>query len=104
MWYLQRMGRDAESWESVRDIPADAFRFFREMGEGRWMAARHGNGVDQVVLENGVMRRIASGLPGQRVVSLAVAPDGSVFAGLANGMQVSRDGGETWDTVVVFDE
>lgn len=94
----------SESWESVRDIPADAFRFFRKMGAGQWIAARHERGIDTIVLEDGVMRRIATGLPDQRIVSMAVAPDGSIFAGLAHGMRMSRDGGETWEPVVVIDE
>ncbi|WP_156932942.1 hypothetical protein [Desulfonatronum lacustre] len=108
--YSQRMmntfalRRGTDKWEEAPDIPRDAYRFFRALGQGRWVAARQEIGVD-FLLGEGVSLAVADrGLMNRHVLSLDVAPDGAVFAGLQDGMMVTRDRGKSWQPVVVVQE
>lgn len=96
--------RDAEKWEEVPGIPRDAYRFFCPLGQERWVAARQEIGVDFLVDQGTTLVVSESGLMSRRVLSLSVGPGGAVFAGMQDGMMVSRDRGKSWQPVEVVEE
>lgn len=96
--------RGTEEWEEVLNIPLDAYRFFRALDQKHWIAARLEIGVDLLVAERDSLTVSGTGLMSRRVLSLSVAPNGSVFAGFRDGILVSRDRGQSWQPVRLFDD
>ena len=97
--FALRLG--ATEWEDAPGIPLDAYRLFHRIGARQWVAAKHGNGVDVLSGDSSSMKVVKHGLDNKMVLSLAVSPDGAIFAGLKEGIQVSRDKGNSWHPVVI---
>lgn len=105
--YTQRMTstfakrRDSEQWEEAPSIPPEAYWLFQPVGEGRWVAARRGGGVDLLAGDGQALRVVKHGLEGQSIRSLGVGPDGSIFVGLKEGLKVWRKGGDDWLSIAI---
>ena len=90
-------------WDETSEMPLNAYVFFHPAGPDVWVGARQDSGVDVLAVRGANMEATQSGLADKRVVALGVAGDG-IFAGLGEGLMVSRDGGRTWQSVEVLGE
>lgn len=88
-------------WDETSEMPLDAYVFFHPAGPGVWVGARQDSGVDVLAVQGANTVVTQSGLADKRIVALGVAGDGAIFAGLGEGLMVSRDGGRTWQSVAV---
>jgi hypothetical protein len=85
----------------VTGIPPQAYWLFQPAGDGQWVAARWGGGVDLLSGDGRSLTVVKHGLEDQPILSLAVAPDGAIFAGLEDGLKVLRKGGDGWLSVAM---
>jgi photosystem II stability/assembly factor-like uncharacterized protein len=92
-----------DDWESVQGIPPGAYSLLRFAGGERWLGARRDGGLDILEARGVEMVIVASHAPGSTVTSLAGGAGGALFAGLEDGMIVSRDGGRTWSRCKLVD-
>ena len=92
-----------DDWDSVQGIPLGAYRLLRFAGSERWLGARRDGGLDILEARGVEMVIVASHAPGSTVTSLAGVAGGALFAGLEDGMIVSRDGGRTWSRCELVD-
>ncbi len=95
--------RGAADWEEVPAPPEDACSLFEPGGQGVWACARQGGGVVMFGAAGPDAAPGGRGLGDRKVLALAAARDGSVFAGLEDGLVVSRDRGRTWQAVSLED-
>lgn len=96
---------DEEEWASVQDMPdTAAFSHFVAAGERRWLGAKSVGGIALLSMKDGILVPLRHGLEEDKVVSMAVSADGSLFAGLEEGLRVSRDEGRTWQAVTITEE
>lgn len=90
--------RDSTEWDAPV-TPRDAYRFIRPAGAGRWVAARENGGMD-ILSGDGVSLQVTQReLEGEKVLSLAVSPQGAIFAGLENELKVLEKDHQEWRTV-----
>ncbi|MDQ5909363.1 MAG: hypothetical protein QG599_1458 [Pseudomonadota bacterium] len=90
--------RDSTDWDAPV-TPREAYRFFRPAGPGRWVAAREEGGMD-ILSGDGVSLQVTQReLAGEKVLSLAVSPEGTIFAGLENELKALEKDRHEWRTV-----
>lgn len=90
--------RDSTDWNAPV-TPRDAYRFFRPAGAGRWVAARENGGVDILSGDGASLQVTQRELAGEKVLSLAVSPEGTIFAGLENELKALEKDRHEWRTV-----
>ena len=91
-------------WVEAKQIPSDACAAFVQVEERLWLGAGLAGGLRILEAQDGAMTVLWQGLAGQKIYAMAASPDGSIFAGLDEGLVVSRDGGLTWARVAIGDE
>lgn len=102
--FVLSQGGGEHGWAEASRMPADACTAFAPAGDGVWLGAGLHGGICVLGVQGDAMTVLWQGLEGQAVHSMAAGPDGAIFAGLEEGLLVSRDQGQTWHTVTIVDE
>lgn len=90
--------RGSTEWDTPV-TPREAYRFFRPAGAGRWVAAKENGGMDILSGDGASLQVTQHELEGEKVLSLAVSPQGAIFAGLENELKVLEKDHREWRAV-----
>lgn len=96
---MYRSTDNGETWKSFSPLPYQDYRPLIYLPNGDLITAPHNRGLYRSKDDGNKWEKVEGGLDATTIWSIAVAPDGKVYAGTNNFLYVSLDTGYTWKQI-----